>query len=186
MSISFDTTSIYPSSRTDASTVLGHRRQINETDTGVAKVEDRNNQQQSSGISFRRELTPKEQQRVEFLKNLLVQTLTMAQGDPTEDQKKRIREIENELEKITGVKMRSRISSVTDKIPGKDNEDEEKEKQEQQAKGIDPNQAVHNNIDIQEQGNNPGMKMLQSRALFGRIQALMPMDFGSLGKLNQG
>lgn len=134
----------------------------------------------SSPIAFRKELTPEERQRVEFLKNLLVQTLTMAQGDPTEDQKQRIREIEDELEKLTGVKTRTRISTVTDKMPGKDDEDKDKEKQEQQAKGINPNEAVHNNVDMKDQPMNGGMKMLQQNALFGLVQSMAPGGFASL------
>lgn len=172
MSISLDTNSIFPGQNGNANTIFSRNRQINTVSTGDSTVEKKDDG--SSPISFRKELTPEEQQRVEFLKNLLVQTLTMAQGDPTEDQKKQIREIENELQKITGVKMRTRISTVTDKLPGKDDKDEEKEKQEQQTKGIDPKEAVHNNIDIKGQTMNPGMKMLQQNALFGLVQSLSP------------
>lgn len=123
-------------------------------------------------FSRQRELTPEEQQRVEFLKNLLVQTLTAAQGDPTEDQKKQIREIEDELEKITGMKVRTRISKVTDKLPGKDDEDKEKEKQEQQMRGIAPQNAVHNNFEIKEQSVNPGIQMLRNNAFLAGLGPL--------------
>ncbi len=156
-----------------------HTREINEANTGGSTVEIKEEPKQSI-FSMRRELSPEEQRRVEFLKNMLVQTLTMAQGDPTEDQKKQIREIEEELEKITGVKTRSRISNLTDKMPGKDDEDKEKEKQEQQARGIDPKDAIHNNVEISQKVVNPGMQMLRNNALFGALKALNSTNLSGL------
>lgn len=172
-----DTNSIFPGNNQSQYSVLKRQREINEVGAGGSSVEKKDDQPQQSFLSMRRELSPEEQRRVEFLKNLLVQTLTMAQGDPTEDQKKQIREVENELQKLTGVKVRTRISSITDKMPGTDDEDEEKRKQEQQAKGIDPKEAIHNNIDIQPKTVNPGMQMLRNNAILSSIQL---MDFSKI------
>lgn len=172
MTIGIDTNSIFPCTGCTQKSVVRQSRQINEVGSGGSSVEKKDAQPQKSIFSIRRELTPEEQRRVELLKNMLVQTLTMAQGDPTEDQKKQIREIEDELAKITGVKTRSRISNVTDKMPGKSEKDEEKEKQEQQAKGIDPKEAVHNNMDIKPKTENPGMQMLRNNAFYGALQTL--------------
>jgi hypothetical protein len=125
---------------------------------------------EGSPISFQKDLTPEEQARVEFLQNLLAQTLAMAEGNPTDEQKTRIRDIENELEKITGVKMRSRISNMTAKMPGKTDKEEEKEREQKyQLQGIDPKEAVHNNKSLTSQGDNPGMQMLRQNALFAAI-----------------
>lgn len=153
-------------------------RQINEVQSGNSTVEKTDDMTTAFTLSsFQRELTPDEQRRVEFLKNLLVQTLTMAQGDPTEDQKRQIRDVEEELEKLTGVKTRTKISTITDRVPGKKEKNEDEEKHERQAKGIDPKEAVHNNVEIKPQVMNPGMQMLRNNAMFGSIQAL---DLGSL------
>ena len=92
---------------------------------------------ESSTLSFQRELTPEEQNRVLFLKNMLAQLISLAGGTPTEEQKARIKEIEKELEKITGVKMNSSISNTVKMISGKKKEDEEEEQQRHMT-GIDP------------------------------------------------
>ncbi|WP_319584572.1 hypothetical protein [uncultured Pseudodesulfovibrio sp.] len=123
-----------------------------------------------SPFSFQKELSPEEQQRVEFLQNLLAQTLAMAEGNPTDEQKTRIRDIENELEKITGVKMQSRISNMTAKMPGKTSKEEEKEREQRyQFAGIDPKEAMHNNKQVSGKNDNPGMQMLRRNALLSSI-----------------
>jgi hypothetical protein len=184
MTLNIDSQTIYSVSNT-ARHADKQSRVDNIVQTGnstVEKIEEEN--KWSSVFATRKELTPEEQRRVEFLKNLLVQTLTMAQGDPTEDQKKQIREIEDELEKITGVKTQTKLSNVTDKLPGKDDEDEEKEKQQQQrqAKGMDPKNAIHNNMEIKEKTASPGMQMLQRNAHFGRMAADLPAITELVGK----
>ena len=120
-------------------------------------------------FAIQRQLSPEEERRVQLLKNLLAQTLAMAQGDPTDEQKKCIREIEAELEKLTGVKTKTRLSSITDKMPGKD---EDKREQAYQAGGIDPKEAVHNNIPLKTQGSNPGMQMLRNNSFFTTLRTL--------------
>jgi len=124
----------------------------------------------SSTISFRKELTPEEENRVLFLKNLLAQLLTMSNGQPTAEQRARIKEIEKELEKKTGIKMRSTISDVTSKMPERD-KDEEKEKW--QARGIDPKDAMHSPELKTDKSNNPGMQMLQRNAFGFKLQGLI-------------
>jgi|GEM_PF-3429616 len=182
MTLNIDSQTIYSVSNT-ARHADKQPRVDNIVQTGnstVEKTEEGN--KWSSVFATRKELTPEEQRRVEFLKDLLVQTLTMAQGDPTEDQKKQIREIEDELENITGVKTRTKLSNVTDKLPGKNDEDEEKEKQQQQAKGMDPKLAIHNNVEIKEKTASPGMQMLQRNAHFGRLAADLPAITALVGK----
>jgi len=146
-------------------------------------VDTDENEIAGSPFHIQKELTPEEQQRVEFLQNLLAQTLAMVESNPTDEQKTRIRDIENELEKITGVKMHSRISNMTAKMPGKTDEEEEKEREQKyQLQGIDPKEAVHNNKPIKGKSNNPGMEMLRQNALFTSIgsealAALTPLGF---------
>jgi len=164
MSIHVNTNTLYPPADTPR---LAEQRSrlgtVVQTDNStVEKKED--DKQWSPIFSSQKQLTPEEQLRVEFLKNLLLQTLSMAQGDPTEDQKKQIKEIENELEKITGVKMRTKVSSLTDKLPGNKDDDKEEEKRQRQAKGMDPKEASHNNVEIKEQKLSPGMQMLRNNA----------------------
>lgn len=128
---------------------------------------------ESSTISFQRQLTPEEEKRVLFLKNMLAQLLTMADGQPTDEQKARIKEIENELEKITGVKMQSRISDATNKMAGDKKEDDEEER-DRQARGIDPKEAVHSRKPEKgSQAMNPGMQMLQRNALFANLKTML-------------
>ncbi len=182
MSIGIDTNSIFPNANPTMKSAVKQTREINEVGSGGSTVAQTEEQPKQSIFSMRRELTPEEQRRVEFLKNILMQTLTMAQGDLTDEQKQRIREVEAELEKITGVKTRSRISNVTDKMPKRLDEEEEKKEEErkrmEQAKGIDPKDAVHGNIPIKKGAPNPGMQMLRNNALFGALQTL---DASALG-----
>ena len=174
MHISTDT-NIWPDT---ASTTRLLSRSRNITPVNEETVEAEESQIAGSPFPFQRELTPEEQQRVEFLQNLLAQTLAMAEGNLTDEQKTRIRDIENELEKITGVKMHSRISNMTAKMPGKtDDEEEEERERKYQLKGIDPKEAVHNNKPLTGKGDNPGMQMLRQNALFTSI------DFESLPTL---
>ncbi|MUM78311.1 hypothetical protein GKC30_11765 [Pseudodesulfovibrio sp. F-1] len=129
----------------------------------------------SSNIAPRKQLSEEEEQRVLYLKNLLAQILTMSEGQPSDEQKTRIREIEKELEKITGVKMQSSLSNATEKLPNKtagarrrDEEEEERRKRERQARGIDPKELEHtaaqNLAGLTSAANQStqGLKMMQS------------------------
>lgn len=127
---------------------------------------------ESSTFSFQRQLTPEEENRVLFLKNLLAQLLTMANGQPTEDQKSRIREIEKELEKITGVKVKSSISNAVNKMPGTKKDEEDNERKWDTA-GIAPEEAVHSRLPEQGEPNNPGMQMLQRNAMHQKLTSLL-------------
>lgn len=158
-----------------AALLLGQRRDI-ATMNGETESADET-ELNGSPFTVQKELTPEEQRRVEFLQNLLTQTLAMAEGNPTDEQKTRIREIENELEKITGVKAQSRLSTMTAKLPGKTDgkkkKQEEREREEDyQLQGIDPKEAVHNNRSLTARGDNPGMQMLRQNALFTAIGSL--------------
>lgn len=124
-----------------------------------------------SPISFRKELTPEEERRVLFLENLLAQTLAMADGNPTDEQRTRIRDIEKELEKITGVKTKSSLTAMTRKMPGKKDGDEENEREKAYRLGIDPKEAAHRNNDVPAAGDNPGMQMLMKNAFLTTVGA---------------
>ena len=120
----------------------------------IKKIEEEK-QLAASSFSFGKQLTPEEEQRVLFLKNMLSEILALAGGEPTEEQKARIKEVEKELEKITGIKTPSRISKVTAKMPGKDDEDKEEEQKQKQMHGIDPKEAIHKNIQEVSLENGP-------------------------------
>lgn len=167
MHISTDPTT-WPDS--SATRLLTRSREITpvneEAETVDAEIE-------GSPFSMQKDLSPEEQQRVQFLQNLLAQTLAMAEGNPTDEQKERIRDIENELAKITGVKTRSSLADMAAKLPGKTDKDEDKERERKyQLGGIDPEEAVHNNKPLSATGDNPGMQMLRNNALFTAIGAL--------------
>jgi hypothetical protein len=155
---------------TAATRLLTRSRNISPVNGKAETVDD--TPAEGSPFTVQKELTPEEQQRVEFLQNLLSQTLAMAEGNPTDEQKTRIRDIENELEKITGVKTFSRLTKMTAKMPGKTDEEEEKERERKyQFRGVDPEEAVHDNKPLTGKGDNPGMQMLRQNALFTAINA---------------
>ncbi|QGY41383.1 hypothetical protein GM415_15045 [Pseudodesulfovibrio cashew] len=129
-------------------------------------------QRESATLSFQKELTPEEENRVVYLQNLLSQLLVMADGQPTDEQKTRIRDVEKELAEITGVKMRSSLSSMTRKLPktGKDENEEEKDA-ERMANGIDPKEAAHKREIKTGQSTNPGMQLLRKNAFMTNLSS---------------
>ncbi|OIQ48747.1 hypothetical protein BerOc1_03500 [Pseudodesulfovibrio hydrargyri] len=166
MQISSDT-ALWPDT-TETTRRLSRSRNITTVNEEAKKADEI--QLGGSPFPVRKELTPEEEQRVQFLQNLLAQTMAMAEGNPTDEQKTRIRDIENELEKITGVKSHSRLTKMTAKMPGKTDEEEEKERERKyQPQGIDPKEAVHNNKPLTDKGDNPGMQMLRQNALLTSI-----------------
>ncbi|WP_319470076.1 hypothetical protein [uncultured Pseudodesulfovibrio sp.] len=145
--------------------------------------EEKQLESNSSPISFRKELTPEEKKRVTFLKDMMAQILTLTDGQPTEEQKARIREIEKELEKITGVKMRSRVSDVTAEMPEKDDEDKKKE-QERQIRAMGPSMAEHRSmVGFGVQEGSGIMKNYQQNAVSAYLKTMdrSPMD-GNISK----
>jgi len=175
MNISLDTNSLFPhTGNTDRA--RGLNRKVNPDGmTMEAEQTEEEKRLGSSAISFQRQLTPEEEKRVIFLQNLLSQLLTMTDGKPTDEQKARIKEVEEELEKITGVKMRSSISDTADKMVGKkdDDEDEEEKQKKRQLKGIDPKDAAHSTMPDTGKSNNPGMQMLQRQSMFANLQSML-------------
>jgi len=133
---------------------------------------------EASTISFQKELTPEEEQRVLFLQNMLSQLLTLADGRPSEEQRARIKEIEKELEKLTGVKMETRLSSVTEKMPGQKEEKEEDEESLVQQFGIDPDEAKHKQSVAPSGEAVPGIQMLRRQSLFTKLQSLLEPQLG--------
>jgi hypothetical protein len=173
MQISTDLTS-WPDT-TAATRLLSRSRNISTVNEEAETVDE--SPAEGSPFIVPRELTPEEQQRVQFLQNLLTQTLAMAEGNPTDEQKTRIRDIENELEKITGVKAHSSLSNMVAKMPGKtdgkkDKEEEKEREMGYQTIGIDPEEAVHNNKPLAGKGDNPGMQMLRTNSLYTAIGSL--------------
>jgi len=168
MQISMDMSTVWPEA---SARLIGQSRNISPVGEEAGKAEA--DETSGSALSFKKELTPEEQSRVIFLQNLLAQTMAMAEGNPTDEQKERIRDIEKELEKITGVKTKSHLSAMTDKMPGKTDKKEEEEREKgYQPRGIDPKEAMHNNNSTTAKGDNPGMQMLRNNALLTSISAL--------------
>lgn len=135
---------------------------------------------ESSTLSFQKKLTPEEKNRVLFLKNMLAQLLTMGDGQPTEEQKARIKEIEKEIEDITGVKMGSSVADATSKMPGKKDDEEEEETKNRQTAGINPKEANHAMAEGTEKSMNPGMQMLQRNAFFAQLGTQLDATTGIL------
>jgi len=173
MTLSIDTNSVYPCTNCAVKSARGFVRDVSED--GMSLVPEKTEEEkrlESSTISFQRQLSPEEEKRVQFLKNLMAQILTLADGQPTDEQRTRIKDIEKELEKITGVKMHSSISKATAKMPGKDN-DKKKEELERQTRGIDPKEAVHSQIPtINTQAMNGGMQMLQRNGIAAYLKTM--------------
>ena len=182
MDIYFDLSNNSPDPLATARSTAMQSRVSNEVnkDPEAEQVEE-----SASPFAFQKELTPEEEQRVLFLKNLLSQILAMAQGNPTDEQKERIREIEAELEKITGVKMKTRLSAVTAKLPGKDKDEDEKRNEPWDIEGIDPEEAKHNRTTTKPQGDNPGMRMLMNNAFF-MLLSLDPDSRSAIGPPTDG
>lgn len=144
-------------------TVQGHELSLTPEQTKEAN-------QESFSLSIQRHLSPEEEKRVQFLKDTLSQLLTLSDGQPTEEQKARIREIEKELEDITGVKMRSRIANATDKMLG---EEDEKEETLHQLDGTAPEDAIHTKgIDTEKKPMNPALTAIRNNALCTRLRTL--------------
>lgn len=151
MSIIIDSTGLFPSGTTTAQKARGLVRTV--SDQGTLTLEPEKTEEElrleSSSIPTQRQLSHEEELRVQYLKNLLAQTLSISEGQPTEEQKTRIRDIEKELEKITGVKMGSSLSNAAEVMPSKTRqaknaeEEEEKHKLERQMQGIDPLELKH-------------------------------------------
>ncbi len=181
-----DTKPFFPCPGSSAGKARGLVRDVRKD--GVSLVPEKTEEEKqlesnSSPISFRKELTPEEEKRVSFLKDMMAQILTLTDGQPTEEQKARIREIEKELEKITGVKMRSRVSDVTAKMPEKDDEDKKKEL-EWQIRGMDPSMALHGPMSgVAAQKGSGIMQNFQQNAVSAYLKNmdLSPMD-GNISK----
>jgi hypothetical protein len=151
MSMTIESTSLFPSSMTTVQKARGLVRTV--SDKGTLTLEPEKTEEESrletSAIPTQRQLTHEEELRVQYLKNLLAQTLSMSEAQPTEEQRTRIRDIEKELEKITGVKMRSSLSNATETMSTKTRqakkaeEEEEERKRERQMQGIDPLELKH-------------------------------------------
>lgn len=141
-------------------------------------------QLESSTFSYQRQLTPEEENRVLYLQNLLAQTLAMADGQPTEEQRARIREIEKELEKITGVKTRSSLSNATRNMPKTKKDEDEDEEDKLDIDGIDPQEAVHNSQTESGESTNLGMQMLKQNALCQQLSSALEKS-GTLGLFSE-
>jgi len=141
---------------------------------------------ESSTISYSRQLTAEEEKRVLFLKNMLSQLLAMTDGQPTEEQRSRIKEIEKELEKITGVKTRSRISDATSKMPEKKDKEEEEEEEllEKQMSGIDPKESIHSRMPDMNIKNGPGiMQFIQRNGISAYLKNSELKPLGELSSI---
>lgn len=156
-----------------------HSARQKQTSSGCELEESQEKQEaQASTISFQKELTPEEKQRVLFLQNMLSQLLTLADGRPSDEQRSRIKEIEKELEELTGVKMQTRLSDVTEKMPGQKKDETEDEESPVQQFGIDPAEAKHKQRVNPSGEAVPGVQMLRQQSLFTQLQSLMQPQLG--------
>ena len=177
MTLSIDTNPIFPSQNNHLQSARKLVRNVEGHELTLSPEKAKEDQQpQLSAFTFRKQLTPEEEKRVQFLKDTMAQILTMAEGQPTEEQKARIREIEEELEKITSVKMQSRVSDVTAKMVGteKEEDDEEEEKKNAlQAQGTNPQDAIHTRMPEKQGQANPGLMAIQQNALHTQLRTML-------------
>ncbi|GAB7022657.1 hypothetical protein [Salidesulfovibrio brasiliensis] len=101
---------------------------------------------ESQGMSLR-DLTPEEERRLAKLRDMLNDLLLDMGDSPTEAQKRRIRDIEKEIEEITGVEVKTRLSDGVHALNKAKLDKEEEEGEE----GGDPmlrrkGFALHENI----------------------------------------
>lgn len=192
MSMTIDSTSLFPSGTTTIRKARGLVRTVSDKGTLTLEPEktEEELQRETSTIPTQRQLTHEEELRVQYLKNLLAQTLSMSEAQPTEEQKIRIRDIEKELEKITGVKMRSSLSNATETMSTKTRqtkkaeEEEEKRKRERQMQGIDPLELKHmyrpDFSAVKDSESGTPMKMIRNAGAAAYQNAL---DSSSAGEL---
>ncbi|WP_319544174.1 hypothetical protein [uncultured Pseudodesulfovibrio sp.] len=174
MNISTTQDTLFPTSMRNARSLV--RTITPEGMTLEAEKTEEEKRLESSTFSVQKELTPEQKNRVLFLKNMLAQLLSMGDGQPTEEQKSRIREIEKEIAKITGVKIQSSLADATGTVPKKKETDEDEKKL--QTVGIDPKEAEHALAEETGKSMNPGMQMLQKNAFFAQLGTLLDKNTG--------
>lgn len=169
MTISIDTASLFPfqGQTMDSARKLVRNVQGNTLTLMPEKTEEEERFANAT-LSIPKQLSPEEEKRVQFLKDTLAQILTLADGKPSDEQKAQIREIEQELEKITGVKMRSRISNASSKMLG---EEEKEDETVRQLEGTAPEDAIHTRMP-KPSGNPmcPALAAIQANALHTQLR----------------
>lgn len=82
-------------------------------------------------LKLRRELTEEEKEELEALKDRLVQELASADTPPTAAQKRDIKEIEEKIQKLTGLKTKSLVGNMGTSPRADDEKDKEEQPQVQ-------------------------------------------------------
>lgn len=105
-------------------------------------------------LQVRRELSPEEQDRLEYLQNQLQSLLQDLAEQPSEQNKGRIREIEAEIEKLTGIKSQSSLTKMAAQLPSQKDEKTEDDKNSTiiHPKTLEETIASHT---LPEGGNGP-------------------------------
>lgn len=144
-------------------------------DTGATICAANNTQRQRSGIFGTKQLSEEEQKRVDQLKEMLTDLLAEAQGQPDENQRGRIREIEKEIAKITGEKPRKSLAASTKKLPLKEKQNDE----ERLFAAILPEEVGEKTLPFSPEASGPGtlaMPLEQAAASFLAVADLTPQN----------
>ncbi|WP_027178940.1 hypothetical protein [Maridesulfovibrio bastinii] len=125
----------------------------------------------SAGIAFPGQLSREEQQKIDNLKNEAMQIASNSQGGLTPAEEGRIKRIENEIGKITGMPMHENLTNKTRKIA-------ENNKLEQQGKADekkDEQKSMQMRSDPASQSDaaaGSGMNVLQQKAFYTNIKLM--------------
>lgn len=192
MSVTSSTPSVF--NETDRRTALGLEFSLSGT-KGSWKPELSEEEQaaaEAQPLTAPRQLTEEEQNRVEFLQDQLETLLQELAENPSEEKRARIREIESELEEITGVKTGGRLSKMAAKLPSEEDEEEESEDQDSQSLHMAPNPATlaeelaAQTLPEGGSGPQPGIPgpglMSQMLKAAGAYQSMSQLGTGSLSE----
>ena len=100
----------------------------------AGEVNETGPKEQASGLSMRRVLTSEEEKRLAELQDQLRQCLMDMVDHPSDETKRRIREIEDEIAELTGVKAKHKLAETVKKLPGQDDKDDKDDEDEQERK----------------------------------------------------
>lgn len=147
--------------------------------------EKRTQEQQSEhtpGLPFPGQETPEERQRIEQLKNKAMQIASQAEGELTSEQEAQIKDIQQEIGKISGEPMSENLAAKA-KEAAKQNKLEEEYIPEEDSKPEDNmGQFGEAGSEFGFGQNGPGMGMLRQNALVTSIK--MGSGPGGLGSMS--
>jgi hypothetical protein len=127
--------------------------------------------EQSAGVAFPGQVSKEEQQKIDNLKNEAMQIASNSEGGLTPAEEGRIKRIENEIGKITGMPMHENLTYKTRKIA----ENNALEKQGKADEKKNEQKSMQMRSDPASQSDaaaGSGMNMLQQKALYTNIKLL--------------